>query len=249
MSCQEIFISSMTSHGRMCSTSKASYSSSNHTSLPEEKRQIAETAKQRAIEILRDALKKKDRVLMEKPQELFSGDSGDPKSWMKRHAILTEKLVRDLISELEAVKFKEDLTEKNTYAYVYSKSGDKTVYLCPLFWKASTDLGKDSQPGTLIHEVSHFLGIRDITYHEASISVACRGKLVEGKSGSCASDLNPLEKALLNANNIEYEFEITLNHKGKYENGKYTCCGEEAVNSVCERVVPDEFLTCNFQGR
>ncbi|XP_065417384.1 uncharacterized protein LOC101946673 [Chrysemys picta bellii] len=252
MSCQEIITSSVTSHGRMWSTSKASYSSSNHTSLPEERRQIAEAAKRRAIEILRDALKKKDRVLMEKPQELFLDDSGDPKSWMKRHVILTEELVRDLISELEAVKFKEDLTRENNDAYIYSESGDKTVYLCPLFWKASTHLGEGSQSGTLIHEVSHFLGIRDINHPKESIDVAFawRGKLAKLKVGSEPSvpDLNSLAKALLNANNIECEFEITLNHKGKYENGKYTCCGEEAVNSVCERAVPDEFLTCNFQG-
>ncbi|XP_065417387.1 uncharacterized protein LOC112061527 [Chrysemys picta bellii] len=252
MSCQEIITSSMTLHGRMCSTSKASYSSSNHTSLPKERRQIAEAAKQRAIEILRDALKKKDRVLMEKPQELFLDDSGDPKSWMKRHVILTEELVRDLISELEAVKFKEDLTRENNDAYIYSESGDKTVYLCPEFWKASAYLGEGSQPGTLIHEVSHFLGIRDINHSKESIHVAFawRGKLAKLKVGSEPSvpDLNSLAKALLNANNIECEFEITLNHKGKYKNGKYTCCGEKAMNSVCERAVPDEFLTCNFQG-
>ncbi|XP_065417390.1 uncharacterized protein LOC101945556 [Chrysemys picta bellii] len=252
MSCQEIITSSVTSHGRMWSTSKASYSSSNHTSLPEERRQTAEAAKRRAIEILRDALKKKDRVLMEKPQELFLDDSGDPKSWMKRHVILTEELVRDLISELEAVKFKEDLTRENNDAYIYSESGDKTVYLCPLFWKASTHLGEGSQSGTLIHEVSHFLGIRDINHPKESIDVAFawRGKLAKLKVGSEPSvpDLNSLAKALLNANNIECEFEITLNHKGRYEKGRYSCCGEKAKHSVCERAVPDEFLTCNFQG-
>nr|XP_005293640.1 uncharacterized protein LOC101951602 [Chrysemys picta bellii] len=247
MSCQEIFVSSMSPHGRLCSTSEANDSYSNHTPLTEAKRQTAEAAKRRAMEILRDALKKKDRVLMEKPQDLFFGDSRDPKFWMERHAILTEELVRDLISELEVVKFKEDLTRKYIYAYVYSKSGDKTVYLCPEFWKASTYLGEGSQPGTLIHEVSHFLGIRDIDYSKASIYVACRGKLVKSKSDPSAPDLNPLGKALLNANNITDEFEITLNHKGRYENGKYTCCGEKAVNSVCERAVPDEFLIHYFR--
>uniref|UniRef100_A0A8C3HW63 Lysine-specific metallo-endopeptidase domain-containing protein n=1 Tax=Chrysemys picta bellii TaxID=8478 RepID=A0A8C3HW63_CHRPI len=189
---------------------------------------------------------------MEKPQELFLDDSGDPKSWMKRHVILTEELVRDLISELEAVKFKEDLTRENNDAYIYSESGDKTVYLCPLFWKASTHLGEGSQSGTLIHEVSHFLGIRDINHPKESIDVAFawRGKLAKLKVGSEPSvpDLNSLAKALLNANNIECEFEITLNHKGRYEKGRYSCCGEKAKHSVCERAVPDEFLTCNFQG-
>ncbi|TFJ95960.1 acyl-CoA dehydrogenase [Platysternon megacephalum] len=219
---------------------------SNHTPLTEEKRQIAEAAKRKAMEILRDALKKKDRVLMEKPQELVFDDSGDPIFWMKRHAILTEELVRGLISELEAVKFKEDQTRENTYAYVYSKSGDKTVYLCQRFWKASKDLEEYSQPGTLIHEVSHFLGKHDITYSKSSIYVACRGKLVKSSSDPDAPDLNSLGKAVLNADNITYEFEITLNHKGRYKNGQYSCCGEKAENSVCERAVPDEFLIHYF---
>ncbi|XP_039350359.1 apolipoprotein L3-like, partial [Mauremys reevesii] len=117
------------------------------------------------------------------------------------------------------------------------------------FWEASTDLGEGSQPGILIHEASHFLGIRDITYSKETISVACRGKLAKLKVDSEPSvpDLNPLEKAVLNANNIQYEFEITLNHKGRYENGKYSCCGEKAVNSVCEKAVPDEFLIHYFR--
>ncbi|KAG6920875.1 apolipoprotein L6 [Chelydra serpentina] len=203
------------------------------------------------MEILRDALRKKNRVLMEMPQDLFFGDSKDPRFWMERHAILTEELLRGLISELEAVKFKEDLTWGNSYTYVYPESGDKTVYLCPLFWKASTYLGKGSQPGSLIHEACHFLGIRDINHSKESIDVAFawREKLAKVKVGSEPSvlDLNPLEKAVLNANNIKYEFEVTLNHKEEYKNGRYSCCGEKAVNSVCERAVREEFLSCNFQ--
>lgn len=222
---------------------------SNLTPLTEEKRKTAEAAKQKAMEILRDALKKKDRVLMEKPQDLVFGDSRDPKFWMERHAILTEELVRGLISELEVVKFMEDRTNEKWVAYVYSKSGDKTVYLCKPFWELSTDLREKSQPGTLIHEASHFLGTHDITYSEASIYVACRGKLVKSKSDPSAPDLKPLAKAVLNANNIKYEFEITLNHKGRYENGRYSCCGEKAVNSVCESTVPNEFLACNSRDR
>ncbi|XP_067423695.1 uncharacterized protein [Emydura macquarii macquarii] len=215
--------------------------------MAQRKEKTAEAAKLTALEILRDALRKKDRVLMEKPQDLFFGDRGDPRFWMERHAILTEELVTSLISELEAVTFKEDLTRENCYAYVYPKSGDKTVYLCPQFWTSSTKLGEDSQPGFLIHEVSHFLGTRDITYSKAGIYVACRGKLVKCSSDLQAPDLNPLWKAVLNANNIAYEFEITLNHKGKYEDGQYSCCGEKAENSVCERAVPDQFLIHSFR--
>ncbi|XP_067426026.1 uncharacterized protein [Emydura macquarii macquarii] len=248
MSCQDLSVSSKTPNGKTCSTSALPpYSSNKGVPLTEEKRNIAEAAKQTALEILRDALRKKDRVLMERPQDLFFSDCGDPRFWMERHAVLTEELVTSLIAELEAVKFKEDLTRESCYAYVYSKSRDKTVYLCPPFWKSSTKLGEYSQPGILIHEVSHFLGTRDISYSKASIYVACRGKLVESSPDHPVPDLNPLEKAVLNANNIMYEFEITLKHKGKYENGQYSCCGEKAENSVCERAVPDQFLIHGFR--
>ncbi|CAM5092892.1 unnamed protein product [Natator depressus] len=247
MSCQEIFASSMTPTGITCYIVKASYFSSNHTPLTGERRKTAEAAKQKAMEILRDALKKKDRVLLEEPQDLVFGDSRHPKFWMERHAILTEELVRGLISELEVVKFMEDRTNEKWVAYVYPTTGDKTVYLCKPFWELSTDLRENSQPGTLIHEASHFLGTHDITYSKESIYVACRGKLVKSKSDPSAPDLKPLAKAVLNANNIKYEFEITLNHKGRYENGRYSCCGEKAENSVCESAVPEEFLACSFR--
>ncbi|CAM4628966.1 unnamed protein product [Caretta caretta] len=249
MSCQEIFASSMTPTGITCYIVKASYFSSNHTPLTGEKRETAEAAKRKATEILRDALKKKDRVLLEEPQDLVFGDSRHPKFWMERHAILTEELVRGLISELEVVKFMEDRTNEKWVAYVYPTTGDKTVYLCKPFWELSTDLREKSQPGTLIHETSHFLGTHDTTYSNESIYVACRGKLVKSKSDPSAPDLKPLAKAVLNANNIKYEFEITLNHKGRYENGRYSCCGEKAENSVCQSAVPEEFLACNFRDR
>ncbi|TFJ98126.1 A-kinase anchor protein 8-like [Platysternon megacephalum] len=94
----------------------------------------------------------------------------------------------------------------------------------------------------LIHEATHFLGTDDITHEE--FPVDCRGLMVTTNSRSLDNaNFVPLSGAVLNTNNIEYEFELTLNHKGKYENGQYSCCGETARNSVCEKAVPDEFFS------
>nr|XP_038038311.1 uncharacterized protein LOC119717510 isoform X2 [Anas platyrhynchos] len=53
-----------------------------------------------------------------------------------------------------------------------------------------------------------------------------------------------LRKALLNANSIEYEFEIVLRHRQPYRAGRYACCGETARNSVCENALPHGGLSC-----
>jgi peptidyl-Lys metalloendopeptidase len=56
----------------------------------------------------------------------------------------------------------------NTYAYVYPTDGTHTIYVCAVFWKVTTaNCVMDSQPGTLIHEMSHFnnvAGTNDVTY-------------------------------------------------------------------------------------
>jgi peptidyl-Lys metalloendopeptidase len=45
----------------------------------------------------------------------------------------------------------------NTYAYVYPTDTTRTIYVCAVFWKVTTaNCVMDSQPGTLIHEASHF---------------------------------------------------------------------------------------------
>ncbi|XP_025050415.1 uncharacterized protein LOC112548545 [Alligator sinensis] len=220
-----------------------------HIPLTEDKARIAEAARQSALEILRDALKKKDRVLMETPRDLISCDSERPQFWMERFGVLTEQRVRDLISVLEAAKFMGDPSREKTRAYVYTESGDRTIYLYPPFWKGPSYLRKKWQWGTLIHEASHFLGADDITYEPVRISVACKGLIVKNSSTDPNSlDYVPLANAMVNASNIQYEFELTLRHGGYYIWGRYSCCGETARNSVCERAVPDEFLTSPNNG-
>jgi len=45
----------------------------------------------------------------------------------------------------------------NTYAYVYPSWSNHTVFVCGYFWNVPTrNCVMDSQPGTLIHEMSHF---------------------------------------------------------------------------------------------
>lgn len=56
----------------------------------------------------------------------------------------------------------------NTYAYVFPNDASHTVYLCAVFWKVTqNNCVIDSQPGTLIHEMSHFSNVaatQDYTY-------------------------------------------------------------------------------------
>jgi peptidyl-Lys metalloendopeptidase len=45
----------------------------------------------------------------------------------------------------------------NTYAYVFPTDSTHTIYVCGVFWRVTTNnCVMDSQPGTLIHEMSHF---------------------------------------------------------------------------------------------
>jgi len=48
----------------------------------------------------------------------------------------------------------------NTYAYVYPNWANHTVFVCAVFWRVPTrNCVIDSQPGTLIHEMSHFSNV------------------------------------------------------------------------------------------
>ncbi|KYO34963.1 hypothetical protein Y1Q_0021935 [Alligator mississippiensis] len=248
MSSREAIVCGKEENQRKCHISKSNRKS--HVPLTKDEVRIAEAARQSALEILRDAVKKKDRVLMETPQDLISCDSEQPQFWMERYAVVTEKRVRDLISVLEEAKFMGDPSREKTYAYVYTETGDKTIYLCPLFWKSPSHLSKECQPGTLIHEASHFLGARDITYDPDRISVAYKGQIVKNSLTDPDKRIFlPLVTAVLNANSIAYEFEVTLRHRGDYKQRRYSCCGETARSSVCESAVPDEFFTSLNNGR
>lgn len=71
----------------------------------------------------------------------------------------------DLNSKMTIDNFKVaprllDMSEiqfSNIFAYVYANDSSHTVYVGPRFWSAP-EAGLDSTAGTLIHEISHFVG-------------------------------------------------------------------------------------------
>ena len=55
----------------------------------------------------------------------------------------------------------------STFAFVFGSNRLHDTYLCPAFWKASGSRSRDSQPGTIIHELAHFkdvMGLKDHAY-------------------------------------------------------------------------------------
>ncbi|XP_062434853.1 uncharacterized protein LOC134142104 isoform X1 [Rhea pennata] len=205
--------------------------------LSEEESRIVWRAQQAALAVLEDTLRK-DWVLIKNLKDvvvLDRGSKGDS-CGVEHYAMLTERLLRQLISQLEQVAFQKNSCKARSYAYVKKNTPDQTIYLCPLFWQAPREFEKDSQPGTLIHEASHFLGLHDITYMTASFRVGDGGAVIWTDSHTPAFE--SLRKALLNANNIEYEFEIVLKHREPYQGNRYACCGETARNSICGNAVP-----------
>ncbi|XP_062823313.1 uncharacterized protein LOC103279014 [Anolis carolinensis] len=223
--------------------------------LSKEEARIVEEVRQGTLEILQDALKKKDRVLMKAPERVVLRGEERTSFWMKRHSILTEDIVQSLIAELKKVYFKKDHGRSNTAYVLHGPERRRTIYLCDLFWKRSKYLTRRSQPGVLIHEVAHFLGAKDFTYEENTLIVGCKGCLIKNSPAHSSTPSREddwegaLRKAFLNANNIAHEFELTINHKGSYVNGRYSCCGEVKRYSVCESSVPDYFHMCDASER
>ncbi|KAJ1183573.1 hypothetical protein NDU88_000391 [Pleurodeles waltl] len=216
----------------------------------------ADTARARAMSVLGDVLKKKDQLLMEAPQWMVSrapDAKGPEQVWMNRYAVLTEERVTHLKSVMRIIQLKEDSRERfsPTYAYVYAGDESRTVYLCPMFWEAPELLQRNSQPGILIHEVSHFCGAKDLGYGSdaRSMSFCCHGRGIRRQSSSLAEPSAEIEQVIENADNIEYEFEMTLNHKGKYMDNSYTCCRERNQDSVCINSVSSDFLSYHDNKR
>jgi len=84
----------------------------------------------------------------------------------------------------------------SVFAYVYPTDSTYTVYLCGQFWKASPSVTYDSQPGTLVHEFSHFR------------SIAGTQDYVYGTSGALNLAKTEPGKATFNADNHEYFAEV-----------------------------------------
>ncbi|KAM5126125.1 uncharacterized protein ACMZJ9_021732, partial [Mantella aurantiaca] len=184
--------------------------------LSKEESALANEAKQRALNILNDALKKKGSLLVDDPDEF-----GEKKKSVLFPLISTD-LVKELISTLQEVTFKRDKhpeRETKTIAYVYPTAGDRTVYLCLLFFKQCKFLRKHSRPETLIHEVSHLLGYgHTIEENKKKLKTSQQYKL-------CPVSVPYIEKA----------FSLFMNHRRTYMNSSYSCCGETSRDTLCEK--------------
>jgi peptidyl-Lys metalloendopeptidase len=94
--------------------------------------------------------------------------------------------------------------EDGVFAYVFPKE-EYNIYLCQSFWSADL-LGTDSQSGTLIHELSHFLTIAGTLDHEY------------GQNDTKRLAKTSPDKAINNADNHEFFAEntpfINMNEEG-----------------------------------
>ncbi|KAE8581558.1 hypothetical protein XENTR_v10024829 [Xenopus tropicalis] len=178
--------------------------------LSEEESRLAYGAKQRALDILVDALRKQDSVLVE--------NAGEYGHSVGRRPSLSPHLVLSLRAELERVTFVKVAHPFYAICYIYPRSHERIIYLGPRFWKQGQFLGADSRPGLLIKKAAQFL------LHQIPGAVpAEHGTVVQGQRHEA-----------LSANQIRREFERVLKHRGIYTGHFYLCCGETARDSVCE---------------
>ncbi|KAM4025430.1 uncharacterized protein ACNLHF_025955 [Anomaloglossus baeobatrachus] len=182
--------------------------------LSDDERKQAEEAKERTRRLLSDVLKKKESLLLE-DLKVF-GDL----QLEKHYPLITTDLVVELSRELEKVTFaknKNPSHDLSTIAYVYPGSEDRTIYLCPLFWKKDPE--SKSQEDTIIHEVSHFLGYKHTVQENSDrVQTSPQSMLCPQTAYSVASALT-----------------FDMDHPGSYTDGSYSCCGETSRDTACEK--------------
>ncbi|TNV82331.1 hypothetical protein FGO68_gene3124 [Halteria grandinella] len=91
-----------------------------------------------------------------------------------------EKLFK-LAEALRNVQFRYALmgdTNDQIIAFSIKKDRQNTIYLCKSFFKMKQELGISSQPGTIIHEVSHFKHVLDLVDYNGKMFVREKKKLV-----------------------------------------------------------------------
>lgn len=122
---------------------------------------------------------------------------GKPSQARFKEAIDTYEKMKDVLNDDDYIlDCSEDGCPANTYAYVFPNDPDLTVHLCSVFWQVSNSLQPDSQPGTIVHELSHFIVVGATDDHEYG-PPACR-QLAE----------NEPNKAVNNGDSMEYFVEF-----------------------------------------
>ncbi|KAM4025846.1 uncharacterized protein ACNLHF_026271 [Anomaloglossus baeobatrachus] len=178
-----------------------------HSELAEEQRTVAETSRKATLNVLYDVYKK--GLFLDEDHLLRSSPGLFP--------LITSTLLGDLIKMMRKATFKCDKKPRNELLFAYSAPHD-IVYLCPLFWKQKPRLGYGSQIGTLILCSAQMLGYTHILNGTSNPKEPTRSR----------------EGNLLTADDICTVFEVYMNHRETYTEGSYSCCGENAEDSVCK---------------
>jgi len=119
-----------------------------------------------------------DTFVKEKATELYTRWFGwdaarDSKSWDPKVKTIYENISTQIFPEdkhnfvPDCSTCKSDPDYSYTYAYVYSSDKQKVMYYCAGFWQATPKRDRDSKPGTMIHEASHYSDIgktQDLAY-------------------------------------------------------------------------------------
>ena len=87
--------------------------------------------------------------------------------------------------------------QSNTYAFVHGPAREHYVYLCPLFFKSAAAYAMDSQPGTIVHELSHFKDVMDTDDKGYGSDAVGLAKKDPSKARMNAENFNGYEDALL----------------------------------------------------
>ena len=121
-------------------------------------------------------------------------------TWFGAHSSGNYGTVSDIFSTMTAaleeqtIEFACDCTEPYI-AWVYTTI-PYTIHLCPAFWTLSL-IGEDSQAGTVVHEMSHFVVVGGTTDH------------IYGRDGAIGLADSDAAAAVENADNYEYFSENT----------------------------------------
>jgi len=101
------------------------------------------------------------------------------------------------LSNFKAAPNTPNIDPATLYAFVYPNDQTRKVYLGALFWTAPA-VGRDSQGGVLLHEMSHWFGTQD------SFENYNGGASVYGINASHALARSHPELAIKHADSFEY---------------------------------------------